>query len=177
MLPESSTPVPDTKPNRIWAFVIVFLLVVTGVSTVIALVRYQPAEAIEIRLSEEQEFKGNILVSGAVANPGIYPYSSSDTISGLMQSAGGVTANADKSTLILNVPQAGAQTTPQKININRAEAWLLEALPGIGSTRAKTIIAYREKYGLFRNTSELMKVEGIGQALYDQIKDLITVSD
>jgi competence protein ComEA len=94
-----------------------------------------------------------------------------------MQSAGGVTANADKSTLILNVPQAGAQTTPQKININRAEAWLLEALPGIGSTRAKTIIAYREKYGLFRNTSELMKVEGIGQALYDQIKDLITVSD
>lgn len=63
---------------------------------------------------------------------------------------------------------------PQKININRAEAWLLEALPGIGETRAQHIVDHREQNGPFRDITEITSVEGIGRAIYEQIKDLIT---
>ncbi len=66
---------------------------------------------------------------------------------------------------------------PQKIDINRAEAWLLEALPGIGPSKAQAIIDYRQQNGGFKNISEITRVEGIGPAIYEQIKDLITVGD
>jgi competence protein ComEA len=55
--------------------------------------------------------------------------------------------------------------------------WLLQALPEIGETLAQRIVDYRQQNGPFRNTSELMKVAGIGAATYQQIKDLITVKD
>lgn len=66
---------------------------------------------------------------------------------------------------------------PQKIDINRAEAWLLEALPGIGESKAQAIIAYRQQNGGFGHIIEITKVDGIGPAIYEDIKDLITVGD
>jgi comEA protein len=66
---------------------------------------------------------------------------------------------------------------PQKIDINRAEAWLLEALPGIGESKAQAIIAYRQQNGGFKHITEITEVEGIGPAIYEDIKDLITVGD
>lgn len=66
---------------------------------------------------------------------------------------------------------------PQKIDINRAEAWLLEALPGIGESKAQAIIDYRQQNGGFKHITEITRVEGIGPAIYEQIKDLITVGD
>jgi comEA protein len=70
-----------------------------------------------------------------------------------------------------------AETEPQKIDINRAEAWLLEALPGIGPSKAQSIIDYRQQNGGFSDISELLNVSGIGQDIYQKIKDLITVGD
>jgi comEA protein len=67
--------------------------------------------------------------------------------------------------------------SPQKIDINRAEAWLLEALPGIGPSKAQAIIDYRQQNGGFRSIIEITEVEGIGPSIYKQIKDLITVAD
>jgi comEA protein len=66
---------------------------------------------------------------------------------------------------------------PQKIDINRAEAWLLEALPGIGPVKAQAIIDYRQQNGYFSDISEVLNVPGIGKTIYEQIKDLITVGD
>jgi competence ComEA-like helix-hairpin-helix protein len=66
---------------------------------------------------------------------------------------------------------------PQKIDINRAEAWLLEALPGIGPSKAQAIIAYRQQNGGFKHIIEITEVEGIGPAIYEEIKDLITAGD
>jgi comEA protein len=66
---------------------------------------------------------------------------------------------------------------PQKIDINHAEAWLLEALPGIGPSKAQAIIDYRQQNGGFKHITEITRVEGIGPAIYEQIKDLITVGD
>jgi comEA protein len=66
---------------------------------------------------------------------------------------------------------------PQKIDINRAEAWLLEALPGIGPSKAQAIIDYRQQNGGFAHITEITRVEGIGPAIYEDIKELITVGD
>jgi competence protein ComEA len=66
---------------------------------------------------------------------------------------------------------------PQKIDINRAEAWLLEALPGIGPSKAQAIIGYRQQNGYFQHIIEITEVDGIGPAIYEGIKDLITVGD
>ncbi|MBI2849424.1 MAG: helix-hairpin-helix domain-containing protein, partial [Chloroflexi bacterium] len=65
----------------------------------------------------------------------------------------------------------------QKVDINRAEAWLLEALPGIGETLAKRIVDFRRKNGPFRSTEELLKVPGIGTSAYERIRGLITVGE
>jgi competence protein ComEA len=65
----------------------------------------------------------------------------------------------------------------QKVDINRAEAWLLQALPGIGEVRARAIVDYRQQNGSFRNINELLEVEGIGMDTYEKIKPLITVAE
>lgn len=62
-----------------------------------------------------------------------------------------------------------------KININTATIDELKTLPGIGESKAKNIINYRDKNGNFTNTEELKEVEGIGNSIYDQIKDYITI--
>jgi competence protein ComEA len=62
-----------------------------------------------------------------------------------------------------------------RININTADAATLCTLPGIGETRAKQIVAYREANGAFRAPEDIMNVTGIKAGLYEQIKDLICV--
>lgn len=62
-----------------------------------------------------------------------------------------------------------------KIDLNHADADTLQQLPGIGPERAEAIIAYREEYGIFVTTEEVMNVPGIGPKIYDQIKDYVIV--
>lgn len=68
-------------------------------------------------------------------------------------------------------------SSPTKININYATQEELETLPGIGPVLAQRIIEYREEYGPFVDIEELINVEGIGEALLDRIRDLITVEE
>jgi competence protein ComEA len=112
-----------------------------------------------------------------VANPGFYPLKANDSIETLVQASGGATINTDSSAIKLYISEMGDEATPQKININRAEVWLLEALPGIGEERGKAIVDYRLEHGLFRNISELTKVTGIGSETFKQVKPLISVAD
>lgn len=135
-----------------------------------------PGELLDISPPPGQQLAGQIYIGGAVAIPGIYPVKDDDTLESLILAAGGATANADLSRLSLQVSVTGEDETAQKININLAEAWLLEALPGIGPARAQAIIDYRSQNGPFRQILELINVEGIGMATYEQIKELITVS-
>ncbi|GAG80834.1 unnamed protein product, partial [marine sediment metagenome] len=133
--------------------------------------------SIEISLPPSQELTGEIYIGGAVSSPGFHPLESGASIDALIQAAGGTTADADLTRLKLYIPGVGEGEQPQKIDINRAEAWLLEALPGIGQSKAQAIINYRQQHGAFRNIAELTEIEGIGPAIYEQIKDLITVAD
>jgi competence protein ComEA len=65
----------------------------------------------------------------------------------------------------------------QDININSADAETLTLLPGIGEALAGRIIRYREENGGFSDISEILSVNGIGQATFDKIKDYITAED
>jgi competence protein ComEA len=118
-----------------------------------------------------------IYIEGAVNNPGLYPLKTVDSLEALIQAAGGTNDSANLNQLKLYIPKEGEYETPQKIDINRASAWLLEALPGIGEVKAQAIINYRNQNGLFRNINELLNVKGIGKAIYDEIKELVTVAD
>lgn len=62
------------------------------------------------------------------------------------------------------------------ININKASVSELDTLPGIGKARAEAIIEYREKNGGFKAKEDIMNVSGIGEGIYDKLKDLITVN-
>ncbi len=61
------------------------------------------------------------------------------------------------------------------ININLANEEELCLLPSIGEVRAANIIEHREKYGEFTSIYEIMEVSGIGEKIFDGIKDLITI--
>lgn len=61
------------------------------------------------------------------------------------------------------------------LNINTATAEELTALPGIGSSKAERIVAYRNEHGAFASTEELLQVSGIGTATYEAMQDMICV--
>ena len=166
-----------TKVNRYWILITILLITIIVTGGIVAWVRYSPNQPIEISISPHQERQEEIYIGGAIANPGFYPLEAKDSIEALIQAAGGPTNSTDLSQLKLYIPEAREEEPPQKIDLNRAEEWLLEALPEIGETLAQRIVDYRRQNGLFRNTNDLIKVEGIGATTYEQIKHLITVSD
>jgi competence protein ComEA len=113
--------------------------------------------------------------------------------------AGGVTENADvnginmaqklndedmvyvpKKGEIIDTGGKGSSVTSSpakqgKLNINKATAEQLDALPGVGPAIAKKIVDYRESSGGFKSIEELNNVSGIGDEKYKDIKSLITV--
>lgn len=64
----------------------------------------------------------------------------------------------------------------ETVDINTADVYTLQTLPGIGQARAEAIIEYRLEYGRFDSAEDIMKVPGIGQSLYDGIAEYIYAS-
>lgn len=64
-----------------------------------------------------------------------------------------------------------------RININSADAVLLDTLPSIGPTYAARIVDYRTTHGPFASIEDIQKVSGIGPSTYADISSFITVSD
>lgn len=75
---------------------------------------------------------------------------------------------------IIEVNNCVENTNKDLININTATLEELLTLPGIGESKAKNIIEYREE-NKFKNIEELMNVNGIGESLFEQIKNKITI--
>ena len=71
--------------------------------------------------------------------------------------------------------QAGSKSPDQKININTAQLDELQKLPRVGPAIAQRILDYRKDNGNFKRIEDLMKVRGIGEKVFAQLKDLITV--
>lgn len=145
-----------------------------------------------------------VYVSGAVARPGVYAIPWDSRVEQAIHAAGGAMMDADlvRVNLALRVydeqqiyvPYKNELATPvlstavprvisseissapgQKVNINTASAGELETLPGIGPTLAQRIVDYRQSAGSFQRPEDIKKVKGIGDGIFAQIKDLITV--
>ena len=76
-----------------------------------------------------------------------------------------------------NYPGDYGLSADGRIDINLADAALLETLPGIGPAIAQRVIEYREMNGPFETIERLLEVQGIGPVKYDGIQDLVTVSE
>ena len=167
-----------SRADRFYLFVTVFLVIAVIAGGVIIGIKRIESPPIEVVLSQASPSwqSGEICVDGAVSNPGFYPWKEGDTVQALLLDAG-IESDADFNHIKIYIPQKGEKQFPQKIDLNRAEAWLLEALPGIGKTRAQAIVDYRNENGPFKRIEDLLQVKGIGQGTFEKIKDYITVSD
>lgn len=65
--------------------------------------------------------------------------------------------------------------TQNKISINNATQEELMSLNGIGESKAKAIIEYRQQNNGFKKLEDIMNVSGIGEAAYNKIKEHITL--
>lgn len=165
------------KSNQFWMILIILLVAIIIAGGIFIGTQYRQPVEIAITNPPAPEPPGYIYIGGAVENPGFYPLNAGDSLEALIQAAGGTSDGADLARLRLYVPTAAEAKQPQKVNINKAEAWLLDALPGIGPARAQDIIDYRQANGQFQYINDITKIDGIGPAIFDNLKDLITVAD
>ena len=133
-------------------------------------------------------------VCGAVERPGVYYFSEDARVIAAIEAAGGFSEEASTDYLNLAailsdgeqiyVPtteeekcyrESREEASRQLIDINTAGKEILMTLPGIGESRALDIISYREKEGAFGSVSDIMKVSGIKQSVFDKICDMICV--
>ena len=135
-------------------------------------------------------------ICGAVINPGVYQVPAGTRVYQALELAGGSSNDAYLSGINLAdkladgqkvyIPSEGenaegilstdsGDVQSVMININTASEAELMTLPGIGQSRAKDIINYRVKNGLFESIDDIMKVSGIKEAAFEKIKDLIKV--
>ncbi|MCX6005663.1 MAG: helix-hairpin-helix domain-containing protein [Chloroflexi bacterium] len=164
--------------DKMWLIIAVFLavsLITGGVLLSIRLAQLQPVE-IALEDTATAKIQGEVYISGAVARPGIYSTKAGDSLTSLV-SAAGLSDNADTEHVKLYVPCKGEIKQPQKVDLNTAGAWLLQALPGIGEGKAKMIVAFREKNGPLRSVDDLLKIEGFGASILDKIRGLVTIGD
>lgn len=67
------------------------------------------------------------------------------------------------------------QVEDKRVNLNTATLEELDALPGVGPSTAKNIIAYRETHGGFAAPEEIMNVKRIGEKTFEKLKEFIKV--
>lgn len=79
--------------------------------------------------------------------------------------------------VVFSLASAYAQSAAPKakVNINTASASELETLPRVGPKIAQRIIDFRTKNGNFKKVEDIMKIQGIGEKVFENIRDLITV--
>lgn len=142
-------------------------------------------------------------IDGCVNKPGVYSFKKDDRIKDIVELAGGFTQDADtksvnlamklKDEMKINIPSKSETSKEQNndrqssdivtikdnnssslVNINTADSNKLQTLPGIGPSKAKRIIEFREK-NQFKKIEEIKNVDGIGDKTFESLKSLITI--
>jgi competence protein ComEA len=139
-------------------------------------------------------------VAGNVLKPGVYDMPSDSRVVDAVRLAGGATAIADLNAINLAnrlndgqqvyVPAVGEKVSGSSlggdgtgiaiapveypININSADAALLDELPGVGPATAQSIVTYRDQHGPFASVNGLEDVPGIGPAKVAALQGLAT---
>ena len=144
-------------------------------------------------------------VCGCVRDPGLYMFSSGVRAGDAIAQAGGFTKKANQDavnlasilsdgtqlyvpakeegasgaggTALSGTPAADPDSSPDEavVNINTAGAEELMTLSGIGEARAEAILSYREESGDFSSIEDIKNVTGIGDGIFERIKNRITV--
>ncbi|MDG4841067.1 ComEA family DNA-binding protein [Micromonospora sp. WMMD967] len=137
-----------------------------------------------------------VAVAGKVRKPGLVRLPAGSRLADAVQAAGGPLPGVDLALLnparkvtdgeliVVGVtpPPApagpaggGAATATGPLNLNTATLAQLDALPGVGPVLAQRILSHRDQHGGFKAVGDLRQVDGIGDARYEQLKDLVTV--
>lgn len=138
-------------------------------------------------------------VAGWVRRPGVYELAPGARVIDAIEAAGGARSGAVLEALNLAAPLTdgtqilvprrgeappvttgeatggGTGTPAGLVNVNTASAAELEALPGIGEVLAQRIVDHRTEHGPFASVEDLLDVSGIGEAILEDIRDLVTV--
>ena len=134
-------------------------------------------------------------VAGAAVRPGLYRRPAGDRVADLIDAAGGALANARPDMLNLAahlvdgsrvwvpsdddqvdpMPSAEAGSVNALINVNRATAEQLEALPGVGPSLAAAIVDHRGRSGPVSTVDDLLSVPGIGPGKLAALRDRVVV--
>ncbi len=152
--------------------------------------------------TEESDSLCYVYVCGAVNCPGVYLLQEGSRVYEAIALAGGFCEDAAREDLnqaepvsdgqmiqVLTEAEAAereaaepaeaagqsAEADDGLININTATAEMLMTLPGVGQSKADSIIAYREENGAFSSVDAIKNVNGIKDGVYNQIKDKIKV--
>ena len=144
----------------------------------------------------ERESKVVIDIGGEVMKAGVYELTSGSRVIDILVKAGGLSEEADRDWVEINLNKAemlrdgqkiyipnkkitnnqfSNEQTTEMVSLNNASSKELEELPGIGPSLAGRIIDYREENGGFRDVNEIKLVSGIGEKMFEKIKDKITL--
>ena len=139
-------------------------------------------------------------IKGAVNKPDVYTLDENSIINDLIDLAGGITESADlsninrakklqnhemiyitdkneeneKKSISVN-SSVGSASAESLVDLNIATVDQLKTLNGIGDSKAKNIVEYREQNGGFKSIEEIKNVTGIGDKMFEKVKDKITV--
>ncbi len=133
-------------------------------------------------------------VTGPVAHPGVYSFPKPPALGEVWQRAGAPGVAPDKDKKIASgsrvevTPEGGYRlavmsgtqilTLGLPIDLNRASAADLEAVPGIGPALAKRIVEYRKAHGPFKKVDDLgEKVLGFGGKKVEKIKPFLIIAE
>ena len=122
-------------------------------------------------------------IKGAVMFPGIYAVDEGSLLIDVVNLAGGFLNNADVSSVNYAMVVENNQmivipiinSSSNLININNASLEELMMLPKIGKAKAENIINYRMKIGKFTSIEQLKNVDGLSDAIFEEIKSLVTL--
>lgn len=158
---------------------------------------------VQIDKSNTKEIK--VYICGEVRKPGVYTLIEGDRVVKLIEMSGGFSEKADSNAInmamklkdedFIKIPEKNlnlsvpSQLTKKEsnevrsnkidsanlININTSTKDELMNLPGIGEALSQRIIDYREKNGFYKSIEEIKNVSGIGDKLFDKLKDEITI--
>lgn len=164
--------------SREWPALIAVLAAAFALGATLFVWKYPSSPRVEVVLPSPTATPGQVYVGGEVLSPGLYPWRPGLTLEEAIAGASGPAAGAEPGAARLIVPPRGTPSpTPQRVNINTAEPWLLQALDGIGPKLAEAIVAYRREHGPFRRTEDLSRVPGISRGIIEKIRESITVGE
>lgn len=146
---------------------------------------------------EEERITASVVyVCGYVVSPGVYELAEGARICDALKAAGGLLPEAseeywNQAELVTDgqkiyvpsveeVENSGAARETAKeedgrININTATREELMSIPGVGATRADSILVYREKNSMFRTPEDIKNVPGIKDGVYMKLEQYIKV--